>query len=165
MRRTALTALTLLAGAFVVLPSSGCDCQLDCDERPPVSREVVGKVTQIEDGVITLDVADEPEPLDVVVYGRASALDVGDSYRVPLHDAAPADVASDEDLSDDLPSANLEGSCDCGAPFITHLDGKDVDTGILPHLPLWKYGWAFLAAASIFVLTWANVRVQQNEPL
>jgi hypothetical protein len=164
MRRTALTALTVLAGAFVVLPSAGCNCELDCESRPPVSREVVGTVTDVEDGVVTFDVDDLPQPIDVLIFGRASALRVGDRYRVPLHDPAPEDEAS-EDLSDDLPSANLEGSCDCGAPFITHLDGTDVDTGILPHLPLWKYGWGFLAAASIVVLTWANVRVRQHEPL
>jgi hypothetical protein len=164
MRRRTCTALTVLAGAFVVLPSSGCDCELECDDRPPVSREVVGTVTQIEDGVITLDVADAPDELQVAIYGRASALDVGETYRVPLHELPPDDIAG-EDLVVDLPSANLQGSCDCGAPFITHTDGEEVDTGILPSLPLRKFGWAFLAAASIAVVTWATLRVIAAEPL
>ena len=164
MGRRTFTALTVLAGAFVVLPSSGCDCELDCGDPSPVTRDVVGTVTKIENGVITLDVADEPDELEVAIYGRASALDVGETYRVPLHELPPDDIAN-EDLTVDRPTANLPGSCDCGAPFITHTDGEEVDTGILPSMPLRKYGWAFLAASSIAAVVWANLRLRVNEPL
>lgn len=164
MRRM-LPALTILAGAFVVLPASGCNCELECDERPPVSREVVGTVTEVEDGTITLELDDgADDQIQVLVYGRASALDVGETYRVPLHELPPEDVVSD-DLAVELPSANLDGSCDCGAPFITNADGSAVDTGILPELPLRKLGWGFLAAASIAIVSWASWRFRVNEPL
>lgn len=157
-------ALAVLAATFVVLPSAGCRCELECDDRALVTQEVVGTVTNVENGVVTLLVDDRPEPLDVLVYGRASALEVGEDYRVPLRERPPTDVAGDT-LREDRPSANLDGSCDCGAPFITHPDGSEVDTGILPNLPLRKYGWAILDAAVIGAVVWAGLRWRAHQPL
>ena len=159
-----LTAAVVVGFVVLVLPTAGCQsCAIDCDDLAPLSRTVDASVVSVEDDIVRF-VADDGEEFDLLVYGRASALEVGTEYRVPIYERPPDDVLLD-DLGVELPSANLPSSCDCGAPFITHTDGAEVDTGILPSIALRKIGWALLAAASIAVLSWACLRLVGGEPL
>lgn len=165
------TVLVGLGAAGLVLPGAGCaGCAIDCDDQLPLSRTVDATVLSIESGVVRLDPDDDGgvdrrgDEFDVEVHGRASALEVGTTYRVPLYER-PADGVSIDDLGVEVPSANLPSDCDCGAPFITNLDGSEVDTSILPSFPLRKAGWALLSGASIAVLSWACLRLLTGEPL
>jgi hypothetical protein len=174
VRRTRALLSTVLVGfaaAGLVLPLAGCEgCAIDCDAQLPLSRTVDATVVSIDNGVVRLDPADDDgvdhrgDEFDVQVYGRSSALDIGTTYRVPIYER-PADEISLDVLGIDRPTANLPSNCDCGAPFITHVDGAEVDTSILPSFPLRKTGWALLSGAAIAVLSWACLRLLTGEPL
>lgn len=161
--RTVLTTLFVGFGA-AVLPSAGCQsCAIDCDGQAPLARTIDARVLAVEYGIVTLAPIDD-DSFDVLVHGRASALEVGETYTFPIHEE-PADVAATDDLGVELPTANLAAGCDCGAPFITHVDGSEVDTSILPDVPLRKYGWGFIAAAMIAVVGWGCLRTLGGQPL
>lgn len=167
--RTILTTVLVGVGA-VVLPASGCrGCTIDCEGEAPLSRTVDARVVAIEAGVVRVAPADDDsgnidDEFEVLVNGRASALDVGETYTFPIHEEA-ADEVSTDDLGAILPTANLDTGCDCGAPFITNVDGSEVETGILPDVPLRKYGWAFIGAALNVVVGWGCFRLRRGDPL
>jgi hypothetical protein len=166
-RISTLTAAVIVGFIVLVLPAAGCQsCAIDCDDLAPLSRTVDARVVSREDGVVRLvpDEADEFDEFDVEVFGRSSALEIGETYTFPIFERALDEIPVDS-LGVDLPSANLPSNCDCGAPYITHTDGAEVDTGILPSIPLRKLGWAMLAASSIAVISWACLRLVGGEPL
>ena len=165
MRRiSTLTAAIIVGFVVLVLPAAGCQsCAIDCDELAPLSRTVDARVLAREDGVVRLS-PEDGDDFDVEVFGRSSALEIGETYTFPIFERALDEIPVDS-LGVDLPSANLPSNCDCGAPYITHTDGTEVDTGILPSIPLRKLGWAMLAGSSIAVLSWACLRLLAGEPL